>query len=89
MVGDIKFGHVRLQSLHVVVVHRPLASLAKSVVWNGGLLRPCYGGVGGEAVETLVYYLLHTVATTDESDKHEHAPKHAESCEEGARFVAG
>ena len=66
-----------------------LASLAESVVWYGGLLRPCYSGVCGEAVETLVYYLLHSVATTDESDKHEHAPEHAESGEEGARFVAG
>ena len=45
--------------------------------------------VCGESVEVLVDKLLESVAAADESDKHEHAPKHAESGEEGARFVAG
>ena len=87
--NDVELWHVRLESLHVVVVHHPLSSFAESVVGYGCLLRPYDGRVCGESVEVLVDKLLESVAAADESDEHEHAPKHAESGEEGARFVAG
>ena len=83
----VELWHALAQALYVLLVHRPPAALAESLIGFCRLLCPYEGGVGGEAGEVLVELLLQAVAASDESHQHEHAPEHAEARQETPALV--
>ena len=83
-----EFRHTLLQSLHILIVHAPPATFTKTFIGFGSLLGPNDDSVLSKAFEVLVEHLLHGLTTTHEAYKHEHSPKHAETCQERARLVS-
>ena len=84
----VKFRNTALQTLHILILHIPSASLSESFIGFGCGLRPHHSAVGGKALEVLVQHFLHALSASYEGHQHKHTPEDAKTREERTALVA-
>ena len=80
--GDhLQFGYCLADTLQVVGVEVPDASLPKSLVGFAGAVAAQEGGIGGKALEVGRHEVLQSLSAAHEGNQHEDAPEYAKGSE--------
>ena len=78
----VELRYTLLQTMDILIVHAPPATLTESLVGFGSLLFPDDNGILSEALEILLEQFLQALSTSHQCDEHEHAPEHTKAREE-------